>query len=132
MSKKVVVILAVALVSFSLMFLTGRAFASGTWYYYDVTVNPFGGTGSTNNQTKQYNGQCTINCSWVGGNYNLWAYLQLVDNTTVSNKVLIDDGTFIRFDNSAYAGQKVHMTFQSGRTDPVHIETVGYWSPDTP
>jgi len=63
-------------------------------------VDPFGGTGSTNNQTKQYNGQCAIDCDWVGGDYDLWAYLQLVDNTTVSYKKLVNDGydVPVRFD----------------------------------
>jgi len=132
MSRKATIFLAIMLVGFLSMFIAGKALASGTWYYYDVTVNPFGGTGSTNNETKQYNGQCAVDCDWVGGDYDLWAYLQLVDNTTVSYKKLVNDGDLIRFDNTASAGQTVHMTFQSGLTDRVHIETVGHWSPDSP
>jgi len=132
MSRKATIFLAIMLVGFLSMFIAGKALASGTWYYYDLTVGPFGGSTPTNNQQKLYSGQCTVDCDWVGGDYDLWAYLQLSDNTTVSTKQLINDGTFIRFNNSASAGQNVHMRFQSGLTDPVNIETVGHWSPDTP
>ncbi len=132
MSRKATIFLAIMLVGFLSMFIAGKALASGTWYYYDLTVGPFGGSTPTNNQQKLYSGQCTVDCDWVGGDYDLWAYLQLSDNTTVSTKQLINDGTFIRFNNSASAGQNVHMRFESGWSDPVNIETVGHWSPDTP
>jgi hypothetical protein len=132
MSRKATIFLAIMLVGFLSMFIVGKALASGTWYYYDLTVEPFGGSTPTNNQQKLYSGQCAVDCDWVGGDYDLWAYLQLSDNTTVSDKQLINDGTFIRFDNTASAGQYVHMMFESGWSDHVHIETVGHWSPDTP
>lgn len=132
MRGKTTIFLLVMLVGFLSMFVVGKALASGFWYHYDLTVGSFGRSASTNNQQKLYNGQCTVKCDWVGGDYDLWAYLQLSDNTTVSAKQLINDGTFIRFSNSAHAGQKVHMRFESGWSDPVNIETVGYWSPDTP
>jgi len=118
--------------AFLSVFITGKALASGCWYYYDITVPKFGGTGSTNNQLKQYTGKCAVDCDWVGGDYDLWVYLQLSDNTTVSKKYIINDGTLIRFDNTASAGQYVHMTFESGWWDPVDIRTVGHWSPDNP
>jgi hypothetical protein len=132
MKQKQTIFLVVLLVCLLLMTFAGKALASGTWYYYDVTVPPFGGTVITNNQTKQYNGNCSINCSWVGGDYDLEAYLELADNTVVSERYLINDGTNISFSNTASAGQKVHMTFKSAWYDHVHIESVGYWSPDTP
>lgn len=132
MKQKQTIFLVVLLVCFCLMTFAGKALASGTWYYYDVTVPKHGGTNSTNNQTKQYNENHSINCSWVGGDYDLWAYLQLVDNTTVSDLKLINDNMYISWPNTASAGQKVHMTFKSAWYDHVHIESVGYWSPDTP
>lgn len=132
MSRKATIFLAVMLVGFLFMFIAGKALASGYWYYYDITVPKFGGSNSTNNQLKQYTGQCAVDCDWVGGDYDLWVYLQLSDNTTVSGKKLINDGDLIRFDNTASAGQYVHMMFESGWSDRFDIRTVGHWSPDSP
>ena len=130
--KNVRSLLAVVLICFLAVIITGKALAAGTWSYYDVTVASFGRTGSTNNLQKAYTGQCAVDSRSVGGDYDLWAYLELVDNTVVSTKQLINDGTLVRFNNSASVGQNVHMTFQSGLTDPVLIEAIGYWSPDNP
>ena len=130
--KNVRSLLAVVLICFLAVLVTGRALAAGTWSYYDLTVGRLGGTASTSNLQKAYNGSCTVHSISVGGDYDLWAYLELLDNTVVSTKQLINDGTLVQFYNTASAGQSVHMTFQSGRTDPVNIEGIGYWSPDTP
>ncbi|RIE09298.1 hypothetical protein SMC6_02995 [Candidatus Cryosericum odellii] len=130
--KNVMSLLAVVLICFLAVIITGKALAAGTWSYYNLTVPPFGGTANTNNLQKLYTGQCAVNSTSVGANYDLWAYLELVDNTVVSTKQLINDGTSISFDNWASAGQTVHMTFQSGQTDPVYIQAIGYWSPDNP
>ena len=130
--KNVMSFLAVVLICFLAVLVTGRALAAGTWSYYDLTVAPYGGTATTSNLQKVYNGQCTVDSTSVGANYDLWAYLELLDNTIVSTKQLIDDGTSISFNNWASAGQTVHMTFESGWSDPVNIEAIGRWSPDTP
>lgn len=132
MSRKATIFLAIMLVGFLFMFIAGKALASGIWYNYDVTVPPFHQTVTTNNETKQYNGQCAIHCDWVGGDYDLDVWLELADNTAVSGSKNINDGDTWWFNNTASAGQNVHMTFRSGLTDPVHIETVGKWSPDSP
>jgi len=130
--KNVMSLLAVVLICFLAVIITGKALAAGTWSYYNLTVPPFGATMITNNLQKVYTGECAVDSISVGGDYDLWAYLELLDNTVVSTKQLINDGTLVQFYNTASAGQSVHMTFQSGRTDPVNIEGIGYWSPDTP
>lgn len=130
--KNVISLLAVVLICFLAVIITGKALAAGTWSYYDVTVPPFGNTVTTNNLQKAYTGQCAVNSTSVGANYDLWAYLELIDNTAVSTKQLINDGTLIRFNNTAIAGQTVHMTFQTALLDHVSIEAIGYWSPDNP
>lgn len=130
--KNVRSLLVVILVCFLAVLITGKALAAGSWSYYDLTVDPFGGTAITSNLQKAYNGSCTVNSISVGGDYDLWAYLERLDNTVVSTKQLINDDTLVQFANTASAGQSVHMTFQSGLIDTVHIEAIGYWSPDTP
>ena len=45
----------------------GGALAAGTWYGYDVTVPKFGGSTTTYNRTKLYNGQCSVDSNLLGG-----------------------------------------------------------------
>lgn len=134
MKKNVISLLAVVLICFLAVMITGKALAAGTWSYYDVTVPRLGGTASTNNLQKVYNGKCTVDSTSVGGNYDLWAYLETLDNTTVSERRTVNDNTIVRIPltSTNVAGQEVHMTFKPGITDPVHIQAIGYWSPDNP
>ena len=130
--KNVMSFLAVVLICFLAVLVTGRALAAGTWSYYDLTVPPLGATMITNNLQKVYNGLCAVDSRSIGADYDLNVYLELLDNTVVSDKRVINDNTLVRIDNWASAGQTVHMTFESGWSDHVHIEAIGYWSPDNP
>jgi len=133
--KNVMSLLAVVLICFLAVLVTGRALAAGTWSYYNLTVPPFGATMITNNLQKVYNGECAVDSISVGANYDLWAYLETLDNVTVSERRTVNDNTIVRIPllpNLNLVGQTVHMTFKSALTDPVHIQAIGYWSPDNP
>lgn len=122
----------VAILSIFAVFGVGQALAAGTWYWYDLTVPGFGGSVPTNNQTKQFNGQATVSSNLIGGNYDLRIRLEKVDNSSLSNWYVINDGTFLRYNNTGAAGQVVHMRLKSDAFDPVNIQANGNWSPDTP
>ena len=125
-------LMAVLLVTLIAVFVAGEALAAGQWYWYDVTVPKFGGASVTNNQTKEATGQASVSSNLIGGNYDMNIRLELVDNTSKSNWYKINDGTFLRYNNTAVAGQVVHMKLKSDVTDPVDIQANGYWSPDNP
>ena len=110
----------------------GGALAAGTWYWYDVTVPKLGGSVPTYNETKQYNGQCSVHSNLIGGDYDLKVRLELVDNSSVSKWYIINDGTRISFNNDASASDVVHMRFKTTWYDPVDVQANGDWSPDTP
>ena len=110
----------------------GGALAAGTWYWYDVTMNPIGGSVATNNETKLHNGQATVSSNLIGADYTCRIRLELVDNTAKSGWYVIDDGTFIRYNNTASASDTVHMRLKNWYSTPVHVQANGHWSPDTP
>lgn len=125
-------LLTVLAVSLLAILVAGKALAAGQWYWYDVTVPKFGGSTTTYNQAKVATGQASVSSNLIGGNYDLNIRLELVDNTSKSSWYKINDGTFLRYNNTATAGQVVHMRLKSDLTDPVNIQANGYWSPDNP
>ncbi len=110
----------------------GEALAAGQWYWYDVTVPRFAGSTITYNKTKAATGQASVDSNLIGGDYDLNIRLELVDNTSKSSWYRINDGTFLRYNNTATAGQVVHMRLKSDLLDPVNIQANGSWSPDNP
>lgn len=112
--------------------VVGEALAAGQWYWYDVTVPSFGRSTTTNNQTKVATGQASVSSNLIGADYDLNIRLELVDNTSKSNWYKINDGTLLRYNNTATQGQVVHMRLKSDLTDPVSIQANGWWSPDNP
>lgn len=128
-ARSLIIVLFVALLA---IFTVGEALAAGQWYWYDVTVPSIGRHTDTYNQTKEATGQASVDSYQIGGDYDLNIRLELVDNTVKSSWYRINDGTFLRYNNTATADQVVHMRLQSDYTDPVSIEANGYWSPDNP
>lgn len=110
----------------------GTTLAAGTWYGYDLTIPKFGGSTTTNNQTKQYTGQASISSTAVGADYCVYARLELVNNDWASGVQYICDGTFVRYDTSAAPGNVVHVRFTTDGTTTVDVQAQGNWSPDTP
>ncbi|MCZ2096247.1 MAG: hypothetical protein LC121_08290 [Anaerolineae bacterium] len=110
----------------SLMFFVGIASA----YYYNLTVPPFSGSASTNNQAKAItNAYGWINSYGVGGNYQVDARFEDLNGSGITGWYRIDDGTYISTPINRSAGSLIHVRFSSDTFTKVHVQVDGDWNP---
>lgn len=112
--------------------ISRRVLGAGTWYSYNVTVPKFAGSTSTNNITKQYNGDASVHSQSIGASYKLDVRLEKVDNSSASVWKEIDDSTRVWLPTSVAAGNQVHVRFKTKWSTPVDVQAQGCWSPDNP
>lgn len=118
------------------IFSTGSAFASGSWYWYNVVVPKFGGTTTTNFQFKVANDKGSVQSNSIGSDYVLEVRHRRFQSTPVSNWHDIDDGTWIAYNLNLNGGaaidDEVQLQLGTKWNTPVNVQAAGHWSPDQP
>ncbi|KPL77783.1 hypothetical protein [Bellilinea caldifistulae] len=132
--EKARLILSVFLVTPLSIFVVGEALAAGSFYNYNVTVPKFGGSTSTNNQTKVSSTDKAVVCSQaVGGDYTLRARIELLNNNVAAGYQSISDNQRREYTlNPSTADQQYHARIATYITTPVDVQAIGKWSPDNP
>jgi len=110
----------------SLMISVGVASA----YYYNLTVPPFNGSVSTNNEAKEVTNAYGWITSWgVGGDYQVDARFEESNGSGITGWYRIDDGTHVATPIYRLAGTLIHVRFSNDTFTPVHVQVTGDWGP---
>lgn len=115
------------------LFMVGTVMAAGTYYNYNLTVPKFGGSATTNNQTKVSNADNSVVCSQlIGSTYKMDARIQYLSGSAASSWAEINDYTRREYVTSASASDVLHARLKNKVTTPVDVQAIGKWSPDRP
>lgn len=132
MKSKMRLFLIAGVVGMLTIFIVGQTLAA-TLYSYNLTVPKFGGSVPTNNVVKQTSSSLAyVYSHLIGGDYDLSIRLENVGNQARSGWYRINDYTTIYYATTAAKGEQVHMRLKSDLLDPVNIQAIGLWSPDSP